>query len=83
MNIHIEIHYTADSKITQKGSFPKKGRKPEYIALQFWQQIKKEMSYRAELEKITVDGDRDITQLVKSLVKQEWKNINEKWDLPF
>lgn len=82
MNIAIEIHYKSDSRGLQKGSFQLKGRKPEYIALKFWKQIKKEMSHHAQLEKVIVEGDRDITQLVIELEEFEWnKSMND--NLPF
>lgn len=48
-----------------------------------WKQIKKELSYRANLEKVILDGDRDITEAVKELEKQELRNIDENWNLPF
>jgi hypothetical protein len=82
MNVIIEIHYISDSRAVQKGSFPLRGRKPEYVALEFWKQIKTAMSHRAELEKVIVDGDQDITQLVKDLESQEWKNAMND-NLPF
>ncbi|MEH7308690.1 hypothetical protein [Neobacillus drentensis] len=82
MNIMIEIHYKTDIKSVQYNSIPLKGRKPEQIALQWWKQIKKEMSYRAELEKVIVDGDKDITELVKELEKQDLKRIMND-NLPF
>jgi len=82
MNITIEIHYIAASRAIQKGSFSIRGRKPEQVALELWKQIKKEMSHRAELEKVMVDGDQDITQLVMDLEDQEWnKSMNDT--LPF
>lgn len=82
MNVTIEIHYKADGRALQKGSFPLRGRKAEKIALEFWKQIKKKMSHRAELEKVIVDGDQDITQLVIDLEKQKWKeSMND--NLPF
>jgi hypothetical protein len=82
MNVTIEIHHKSDSRALQKGSFQLKGRKPERVALDFWKQIKKAMSHRAELEKVIVNGDQDITQLVKDLEKQEWhKSMND--NLPF
>jgi hypothetical protein len=82
MNVSIEIHYKSDSRTLQKGYFPLRGRKPEKVALEFWKQIKKEMSHRAELEKVIVDGDQDITQLVKDLEQREWNNsLND--NLPF
>lgn len=83
MNISIEIHYKADSKISRSASFQLKGRKPELIALNWWKQIKKEMSYHAELEKVIINRDQDITQQIKDLEIQEWRNIEDKWNLPF
>ncbi|MEH7484784.1 hypothetical protein V7157_27685 [Neobacillus drentensis] len=68
MNIKIEIHYKADCRSVQNNSLPLKGRKPEQIALQWWKQIKKEMSHRAEL--------------VKELENEEIKRIMND-DLPF
>lgn len=82
MNIVIEIHYISDSRGLQKGSFQLRGQKPEQVALKFWKQIKKEMSYRTELEKVIVDGDQDITQLVKDLELQVRKNTMND-NLPF
>lgn len=82
MNVVIEIHYKSGSRTTQSGSFPLRGRKPEQVALDFWKQIKKEMSYSAELEKVIANGDQDITQLVLELEEHEWnKSMND--NLPF
>jgi hypothetical protein len=78
----IEIHYKSDSRALQKGNFPLRGRKPEQIALEFWKQIMKVNSHRAQLEKVIVDGDKDITQLVKALESLEWKNTMND-NLPF
>jgi hypothetical protein len=45
---------------------------------------KKAMSFHAELEKIVINGDQDITQLVKDLEDREWQKIEDKMnDLPF
>ena len=82
MSVVIEIHYISDSRALQIGTFPLRGRKPEQIALEFWKQIQKNMSHRAEIEKIIVDGDQDITQLVKDLESQEWENAMND-NLPF
>jgi hypothetical protein len=80
MNILIRIDYIAcGSKAYQAGYFPLKGRNLEVIAIMFWKQINKEMSYRAKLEKVTANGE-DITQLVKDLEGKE--NMNDL-DLPF
>lgn len=83
MNVVIEIHYKSNSRALQTGTFPLRGRKPEQVALDFWQQIKKEMSYRAELEKVVANGDRDITQLVKEIEKQNMLKIMNEDNLPF
>ncbi|MDR4950405.1 hypothetical protein [Neobacillus cucumis] len=81
--ISIEIHYIASSQLMQRGSFLLRGRRPEQIALAFWKQIQREMSYHARLEKIIVDGDKDFTKLVTDLKKQELRNIDTNWNLPF
>lgn len=82
MTVTIQIHYKAESKGSQQTSFPLKGKRPEQIAFLWWKQIKKEMSYQLELEKIIADN-QDITQLVIDLEKLEWKTIEDNWDLPF
>jgi hypothetical protein len=81
MNITIEIHYKADSKLMQRSSFPLRGRKPEWVAYDFWKSIKKEMPYRVELEEVFAAGE-DVTQQIKELEKQELLNTM-KDDLPF
>jgi hypothetical protein len=81
MNLSIRIDYKSDSKITQSGTFPLRGRTPEQVALAFWKQIKKETSYRGVLETVTANG-QDITQLVKDLEKEEWENAMND-NLPF
>lgn len=84
MNVTIEIHYIGDSKLLQKGFFPLKGKKDIQVALDFWKQIQKEMSYRAKLESVIVNGDKDITELVKELEESEWRSIEQKnSNLPF
>jgi hypothetical protein len=84
MNITIRIDYISnENKLYQVGSLPLRNKKPEQIALEWWKQIKKEMSYHAELEKISANG-KDITQLVKDLEENEWKNaLDDNLDLPF
>jgi exonuclease III len=82
MNVTIEIHYNSDSRALQKGNFPLRDRKAEYVALEFWKHIQKNMSHRGEIEKIIVEGDKDITQRVIDLEKEEWhKAMND--NLPF
>ncbi|MFP5114835.1 hypothetical protein ACSU64_20995 [Bacillaceae bacterium C204] len=82
MNIMIEIHYDAGSKSLQCGSFQLKGRKREIVALQWWKQIKKEMSHHAQLEKVIINGTQNITDLVRELEDQEFKKAMVD-DLPF
>lgn len=79
--ITIEIHYVGDSKAVRRGSYPRRGRRSEQIALQFWQDIKKEMSYHVDLEEVLAAGE-DITEKVKELEKQQFKHIIND-DLPF
>jgi hypothetical protein len=82
MNVTIEIHYISGSKTSQTSSFSLRGRKPAAIALDFWSHIKKEMSYHAQLDKIILNGDQDITEQVRELEKQIWrKRMEDK--LPF
>jgi hypothetical protein len=81
MNVSLRIDYIASSRVSQSGSFPLRGRKPDKVALEWWKELKKEASYRATLEKVTADGE-DITQLVKDLEEEESNNaLND--DLPF
>jgi hypothetical protein len=77
MNVIIEIHYTGDSKIAQKGSFPLRGKNAVQVALDFWKQIQKEMSYRVKLENAFVNGDEDVTELVKELERTEGRKIDQ------
>jgi RNA 3'-terminal phosphate cyclase len=81
MNVSLRIDYIASSRVSQSGSFPLRGRRPEKVALEWWKELKKETSYRAALEKVTADGE-EITQLVKDLEEEELNNaLND--DLPF
>jgi hypothetical protein len=84
MYVSIQIHYIANSKLLQESSFPLKGRNPEKVALDFWKQIRKDMSYRAVLEKVILNGEQDITESVKELEKQELRKMYyESEELPF
>lgn len=64
MNVSIRIDYKSNSKVSQSAYLPLRGRRAEQVALRWWKEIKREMSYRAELEIVTADG-KDITQLVR------------------
>jgi hypothetical protein len=76
MTVIIEIRYAAASRGYQKGDFQVRGREKEQVALDCWKQIKKELSYRAELEKVLCNGD-DITQLVKNLEAADRKRKDD------
>lgn len=82
MYVFLEIQYKAASRATQSGSFPLRGRKPEKVALEFWKQIQKEMSYHANIEKVMLNSEMDITQLVLDLQEQEWNKALQD-GLPF
>jgi hypothetical protein len=67
--------------VSQSGSFPLRGRKPEKVALEWWKHLKKETYYRAQLSTVLADG-QDITQLVKDLEQEELRKAMQD-DLPF
>jgi glycerol-3-phosphate dehydrogenase len=67
MNVLIVIHYISnDNKVMQRGSFPLRGKTKVQVAYEWLRQIKREMPYYEELEKVIVDGE-DITELVLKL----------------
>ncbi|CRK83005.1 hypothetical protein [Neobacillus massiliamazoniensis] len=65
--ISFEIHYKAYNRTTQRSSFLLIGRKTEQVAFEWWKQIRKEMSFHTELDKVIVNGDQDVTDIVKEL----------------
>ncbi|OIK13005.1 hypothetical protein BIV60_15115 [Bacillus sp. MUM 116] len=84
MTLTIEVRYiTANNRISQKRSFVLRGKKPEQVAFEFWQQLRTEMPYHADLEKVIANGDQDLTEVVKELESQELRKIDENWFLPF
>lgn len=69
MNVTIQISYISnESQVMQRGSFPLKRREPERVAYEWFNQIRREMPFGAEIEKVIADGE-DITELVKELDK--------------
>jgi hypothetical protein len=69
MNVLIVVHFiSSENKIMQRGSFPLKGKAKEVVAFEWWNQIRREMPYGGELEKVTADGE-DITEKVKEMEK--------------
>lgn len=82
MNVTIEITYIAASRNNMSATFPLRGRSPEKVALDWWKEIKHEMSYHAILEKVIANGEHEITQLVKELEQKEWNRDFED-NLPF
>jgi hypothetical protein len=72
MNIIINIIYNAptiDCKSMRSGLFPLRGKSPVEVAFDFWNWIKSEEPLDLELVKVIVDGDQDITELVKKIEK--------------
>jgi hypothetical protein len=68
MTVLIVLHYISnDNKVMQRGSFPIRGKSKEQVACEWLRQIKKQMPYYEELEKVTADGE-DITEKVKELI---------------
>jgi hypothetical protein len=69
MNVSVQISYESNgNRVMQRGSFPLKRRKPEVVALKWFNQIRRELPFGAELEQVICDGE-DITELVKELEK--------------
>jgi hypothetical protein len=70
MGIVIRIDYSVHgNKSYQQGSFSSRGKRPEDIAYKWWKQIKKEHSYWAELERVIVNRDQDITDKINETDK--------------
>ncbi|TCN25469.1 hypothetical protein [Mesobacillus foraminis] len=66
MNVTLKIRYNSPAGIvTQGGTFPLKRRKPEQVAYEWLQEIKREVNYEGFVQ-VTVD-EEDITEKVKSL----------------
>lgn len=83
MNISLRIDYVSHgNKVYQATDLQLRGRPSVEVAYHWWKQIKKDMSYFAELEKVTLNGEQDITQEVKDFEKQEIRRIMND-DLPF
>lgn len=66
-DVVLQIHFiTNENKVLQRGTFPLKGRTQEKAAYDWWRQIKREMPFDCELEKVIADGE-DITEKVKKI----------------
>ncbi|MDE3840984.1 hypothetical protein C0966_17100 (plasmid) [Bacillus methanolicus] len=79
MRIKLTIHLDIDgNKLLQSGSFS--ARKEEDIpgiAYEWIQQIKRETGYRpTRIEKVIVNGEKDITEKVRTLDKAPIPDIN-------
>ncbi|MCQ6282272.1 hypothetical protein [Bacillus sp. EB600] len=79
----IEVHYIAKSRLAQKGSFFVKWQTIWASGFRFLEADSKRNVYHAKLEKVILDGDKDITELVKELEKSVWRKIEDNWNLPF
>jgi hypothetical protein len=67
--VNLRVMFLTDAgKVIQAGSFPMKGRRPELIAFEWIQGIKREVTYK-ELIKVVLDGEHDITHQVLQLEK--------------
>lgn len=70
MNVKIQITYMTDGVRTQQsGTFPLRRKRPEEIAFEWLQQIKREMYTYQKLISVIVDGKEDITEKVNKLIK--------------
>jgi hypothetical protein len=69
MNVLITMRYLSPAgPVLQQGEFYLKGRTPEIIAYEWWNQIKKDV-YTEGLVEVKVNGD-DITEKVKALLNE-------------
>jgi hypothetical protein len=83
MKVTIDIHFsTSAGKALKSGSFPLSGRKPEQVAYEFFKWIQKKQPNEIQLEEVIIDGNKDITDLVKELEQQALNNTMDL-DLPF
>jgi 2-keto-4-pentenoate hydratase/2-oxohepta-3-ene-1,7-dioic acid hydratase in catechol pathway len=76
MNVLITIHYISNNnKVMQRGSFPLGRKSKEQVAYEWLKQIKREMPYYEELEKVICDGE-DYTEKVKEFEKKKLKDLS-------
>jgi hypothetical protein len=69
MLVRIQVTYLTDGgRAQQSGSFPLKRLKPEEIAFQWLQEIKRKVTYQ-ELISVFVDNNVGITDKVRELEK--------------
>ncbi|WP_409276390.1 hypothetical protein V1499_22945 (plasmid) [Neobacillus sp. SCS-31] len=67
MYITVQIDYKSKwNNLSQAGSFHLRNKKPEELAFEWWMVIKKD-AFEPQLEKVTINGDTDITDLVKAM----------------
>lgn len=67
MQFNIQITFSSRGiRVLRRGGFQKRGRKPEKVAADWINDIKKEMDVD-ELISVIVDGKEDITETVKGL----------------
>ncbi len=71
MNISIKIRYNSPAGIvTQGGTFSLKRRRPEQVAMEWLQEIKRQVNYEGLIE-VIIDGNQDITNLVREMEKSQ------------
>jgi hypothetical protein len=66
MNVIIRMVYsTHGSKSSREASFSLRSSKRAVdVAYEWWKEIKKDMSYFAKLEKVILNGEKDITETI-------------------
>jgi hypothetical protein len=75
----IKIHYTGPAgRVEQAGSFPIRGKRPEEIALDWWEK-NVGRGYERKLDKVILNGEEDITEKVLEEQKARWYKL----ELPF
>lgn len=66
MTVLVELWYISnDNRVFRRGSFSDK-KKPEEVAFEWWKQVRREMPFGGDLEKVTANGE-DITEIVKKM----------------
>lgn len=69
MDVRIQMTYlTKAGKAQQSGTFSLRRRKPEEVAFEWLQAIKRKITYQ-ELISVIVNGDKDITEKIKEMEK--------------
>jgi hypothetical protein len=69
MNVTIQMKYMTDGgRAQQSGTFPLKSKKPEEVAFDWMQEIKRKVTYQ-ELISVILDEEKDLTEKVLEMEK--------------